>query len=119
MIYKRLPPHGMPYKLRTYGKHSKMVKLENRYKRMCSEIANLMAHNQNPAFIKRCKVVLKYYGVKLMQISYVNIPVVPQVQINARTIESFSEFECYRRFRFRKNDLPEVFTRLSYGVGSG
>lgn len=114
MIYKRLPPHDMPYKLRSYGKHSKMVKLENKYKRMCSEIANLMAHNQNPAFIKRCKVVLKYYGVKLMQISYVNIPVVPQVQINARTIESFSEFECYRRFRFRKDDLPQVFRLLNF-----
>ena len=44
MIYKRLPPHDMPYKHRSFGKHSKMVKLENKYKRMCSEIGNLMAH---------------------------------------------------------------------------
>ena len=81
---------------------------------MCHEIGNLMAHSQNPLFIKRCKVVLKYYIVKLMNISYVDIPVTPQVQINARTIESFNEFECYRRFRIRKIDLPTVYRLLNF-----
>ena len=88
MIYKRLPPHDMPYKHRSFGKHSKMVKLEHKYKRMCSEIGNLMAHSHNPLFIRRCKVVLKYYADKLINISYVDIPVTPQVQINARTVTS-------------------------------
>ena len=81
---------------------------------MCSEIGNLMAHSHNPLFIRRCKVVLKYYADKLINISYLDIPVTPQVQINARTIESFNEFECYRRFRFRKIDLPTVYRLLKF-----
>ncbi len=51
---------------------------------------------------------------KIINIISVDIPEQVRAPRISRTIDSFSDAECYRRFRFRKPDLRQLFNLLQF-----
>ena len=114
-IYRRLSARNMSYNNRAFGMHSVMASHKKRFfrhlRQMISIYTNLDENDDiRPyAFYLVRKLFRNIYGIM-----FVDIPRQPAIAREARTIESFSEADCYRQFRIRKEDLFEVFHLLQF-----
>jgi hypothetical protein len=117
VIQRRLSVRHMPYAKRCYGMTSKMKQSLRRCLNMLVSVGigaatALMRKNRrgHQRYMDACGNLLRIF----LDIMYVDIP--PQIRAArvSRTIDSFGEAECYRRFRFRKPDLRNLFELLSF-----
>ena len=115
-VYRR-SARRMPYKLRAFSLYGKMRKKLNRLLRLAklfAEASRLLHANEDDraeGAKRMAKVLLLHCIENYFIVDVPNELVVPR---HARTIDSFDEFSCYRRFRFRKDHLRTILYLLEF-----
>lgn len=103
----------MRYELRAFGRYSKMQKLldclKRKYRRL---MAIQVTYNEDYYDKEVLNELMDAILDDMREILFVDIPAAPAIVYLHRTIESFSEAECFRRFRIRKPDLSRILRLL-------
>lgn len=114
---RRRPIAYMSYTKRRYGicaKEAKMIRRGQRWRRrILGQYIAARTARQDEATIRALHHALLHATAYLNVILTVEINEPLAAVLPARTIESFSDSECWRRFRMRKNDLYRVKNSLA------
>lgn len=119
VLIRRRNVRNMPHRLRAYGMYAKMRSELRRKLRLAELLATLLKSNY-VVRVKQRERALKLFLATMLSsifnILFVDVPSPVRRKHNPRTIESFSPFDCYRRFRIRKPDLKRVLRLLEIPI---
>ena len=114
VIHKRKTPSKTLYKHRAFSRYAFEQRNARKFLKILNVLIVIKQINKNKEECHtKLDVIINFCLLKLSKYYFVDIPNELGNVVGSRTIDSFSDCDCFRIFRFRKNHLVELFTLLN------